>query len=352
MIARGWSRTGSNSFNLPRLLVALLMLGTACLAGCKTQPTEAQLDTWRQETIARNAAALEARAGQSKERSWNLMIQGQTGTGKAVNLNWEQIRSLATTHVLTKEPHHTKDLDTVLDFRGVPISQLLATVGVASNVTEVTFVAFDAFRSTVQLADLQRYPIILAIERNKQLLPRTEGGPIYLVFPHTQYPQLQAQYDNRFWLFYTTHIIVGTESVRVRVGNREFDGATLDRLPQTTVTETVGYKIGWPNSKVKLKGVRVRDVLAAAGISLSGNNRIVIRGKAAIHQDSAKDISLSAKDVQNCDILLATRWGENLQPIPARLGGPVTLAFPSACQRQTTAQYWVTFVEELQVTTP
>jgi len=316
------------------------------------QPTEAQLNGWREETIARNTAALKTRASQTKERPWSLVIQGQTSTGKPVILTWEQIRSLATTHVLTKEPHNTKDLSEVLDFRGMAISQLLDTVGVAPNVTEVTFVDFDSYRSTVQLADLKRYPIILAIERNKQPLPRTEGGPIYLVFPHTQYPKLQTPYGNSFWLFYTTHMIVGTEAVQVQVGDRKFDQATLDRLPQTTMTETVGYKIGWPNSKVKLQGVRVRDVLAAAGISLSGNNRLVIQGKAAIYQDQARAVYLTAKDVETCDILLATRWGENLQPIPARLGGPVTLAFPSACQKQTTAQYWVTFVEKLQVITP
>lgn len=351
MLTKVRSCPGAIPFYLP-WSVATLALGIISLAGCKTQPTEAQLDTWRQETIARNTAVVEARASQTKERPWNLIIEGQTRNGQPLTLDWGKLQSLATTQVLTKEPHHTKDLNAVLDFRGVLVSQLLSTVGVSSQVAEVTFVAFDGFRSTVPLVDLQRYPIILAIERDQQPIPRSEGGPIYLVFPYTQYPQLQPPLRQLDWLFYTTHMIIGTEPVQVRVGQREFNQASLDRLPQTTLTETVGYKLGWPNSKVKLQGVRLRDVLATTGMLRSPSDRVVIRGKAAIHRDSEKPIYLTVKEIQSCDILLATRWGENLQPIPARLGGPVTLAFPSACQRQIPPRYWVTFVEELQIVTP
>ncbi|MBD2388010.1 molybdopterin-dependent oxidoreductase [Cylindrospermum sp. FACHB-282] len=330
--------------NLP---VLPLVTAIICLGGCTNQPTEEQLEIWRNEAIARNAEIVADNAKKNQPMESNLVIQGETATGKSVKFNWQQVGVLANTYVQTTDPNYVIDRNQVFNFRGLPISKLLKEFGHQSNVTEVTFLSDDAYQITVSLADLLTYPIILAIANNGKPINRDQGGPIYLVFPYRQYPEIKQKYDESFWAFYVSNMIVGTEKVQLRVGKRTLNLAALDQLPQVTLTETVGYRIGWPSGKVKLHGVRVRDVLSLAGVQLPTLGEVVVRGKAQVYRSTANPMSFSAADLRECEILLVTRWGEDKQLIPAKLGGPVTLAFSSECKTKTSNIRWVTFVEEL-----
>jgi hypothetical protein len=341
-----------NPPSYPYATIVKLMVVALSLTACRYTPSEAQLQAWHQEAIARNAEQLKERAHQTEQNAWQLWVQGQTKS-PSTPLTWAQLQELATTHVPTPDPNYPADPKAIFDFRGIAVAQLLDRFGIAPNTTpaptEVTFVAFDAFRATLSIADLRRYPIALALERDGKPIPRNQGGPLYLVIPYAQYPELKQKYDAGFWPFYVTHAIVGTEPVRLKIGNRQLDSAAFDKLPQTIIETAVGYKIGWPSGTVTLKGVRLRDALAAADLKLPPNGAVILRGKPPIYRDRNNPIRLSAAAVQNCDLLLATRWGDESQPIPARMGGPVTLAFPSSCPALTGKQRWVTFVEELEV---
>jgi hypothetical protein len=351
----------------------------ASLTGCSDRPTDAELDRLRQEAIARNAAMIMLQDKEPSKRDWLFTVQGQTSTGKPVQLSLSQLDALATTSIWTREPHNTSDPKAIFHFRGVAVSTLIDEFGVAANVTDVTFVARDGFRATVSLADLRQYPIVIALERNNKKIPRSDGGPLYLVFPYTDFPQLQQKYPDRFWAFYLTDMVIGTEPIRLKVGStpqrkspsdrqatkeqsadrqatkeqktvRLFKATDLNKLQQVTIEGTVGYRIGWPADKVKLSGVRVRDAVAAAGLTLPPNSSVIVRGKSPVHRNTASPIRLKVSDVNRCDILLATHWGDDRMPIPAKMGGPVTLALSSDCQTQSDNQRWVTFVEELEVT--
>lgn len=321
------------------------------LTGCNNQPTDANLEQLRQEAVAQNAAMVALQAKKQTAKDWQFVVQGQTATRKPLILNLSQLEDLATTSIWTKEPHNTtySNPNTIFHFRGIAISKLLQQVGVAPNVSDVTFVAHDAYRVTISLADLKKYPIIIALERNKQKISRSDGGPLYLVFPYSQYPQLQQKYPDRFWAFYLTDMVIGTEPIDLKVGKRRLNASALNKLKPITLEETVGYRIGWPVSKVKLSGVRVRDVLNAAGISVPQGKAVIVRGKSPIYRQTTKPIRLEASDLDRCNIILATHWGNNRQPIPAKMGGPVTLALSTACKTQSDDRRWVTFVESLEV---
>ncbi len=321
----------------------------ACLTGCTNQPTPINLEALRQEAIAKNAAMIALHEQEGTKRDWKFVVQGQTKTGKPVQLSWAKLEALAKTSIWTREPHNTSDGNAIQHFRGVAVSTLLDEFGVAPNLTEVTFVARDGFRSTVSIADLRQYPIIIALERNNKRIARSDGGPLYLVFPYSQFPQLQQKYPDRFWAFYLTDMIVGTEPTRLQIGKRLFNAAALNKLPQVTIEGTVGYRIGWPAGKVKLYGVRVRDAVAAAGLKLPKNGSVIVQGKSPVYRDPTNPIRLQASDINRCGILLATHWGDDKIPIPAKMGGPITLALSSVCQSQSDDRRWVTFVENLKV---
>ncbi|WP_199320580.1 molybdopterin-dependent oxidoreductase [Leptolyngbya sp. FACHB-261] len=337
------------------MLAAGILALAGSLQGCRQQPTEVQLATWQQEALMRNAtlAAAHLHNPQTQTQSWRLLVTGQTLRQTPVTLTWQQLQSLATSRVLTQSPLNPTELNAVLDFQGIGVADLLKQVGVKPGVQEVTFVTFDAFRSTVNLDDLQRYPITLALKRNGQFIQRNQGGPVFLVFPYRQYPQLEQVYSDKFWSYYVTHVIVGTEPIQLRLkANQQeyrFEASALAKLPQTSLEEAVEYRLGWPVGKVKLQGVRLRDLLAAAGVSLQASQHVVVRGKAAVDRDLTQPVTLSADAVNRCDLLLATHWGDDRQPIPARLGGPVTLALPHHCVSQNGVKGWMTFVEELEV---
>jgi len=333
-----------------RLLSLALGSVALCLTACSNEPTDAQIEAWRQEAIAQNDQIAAFHTNSKEQQEWHLDIHGQTKNGKSVKLTWQQLQSLATTHVPTTDLNHPANLGEVFDFRGVSVATLLDRFSSADPNPEITFVAFDAFRSTVQQVDARRYPIILALERNGKPLARDEGGPLYLVFPQVQYPELRSKYDDQFWAFYVTDLIIGTEPVKLKVGGQYLDAAALEKLPQVTIETEVNYKIAWPTGKVKLQGVRLRDVLATARVKLPADSAVVVRGKSPIYRNGKNPISLPAAAVQNCNLLLVTRWGENRQLIPAKMGGPLALAYPKDCAVDIPEKRWVTLVEELEVT--
>ncbi|WP_414578962.1 molybdopterin-dependent oxidoreductase [Anabaena sp. CCY 9402-a] len=334
---------------MPAGLYSTLLMAVVYLGGCTYQPSDEQLEVWRQEAIAHNGEIVADNAKNTQETEWNLAIQGETTNGKSVTLNWQQLQDIATTHVKTTDANYVIQPNQVFDFQGVPVSKLLQKFGYQPGVTEVTFIAYNSYQVTVNLEDLIKYPIILAIANNGKPMSRNQGGPIYLVFPQTQYPHMRQQYPQSFWVFYVSNIIVGTEPVRLRVGKQELNLADLETLPQVTISETVGYRSGWPSGKVKLHGVRMRNILDFAKVKLPTAGEVVVQGKRKTHHNNLNPAKLTSADIQNCDILLASKWGDNKQPIPAKMGGPITLAFGSDCQAQTQGWRWVTFVEELVI---
>jgi hypothetical protein len=344
-------KPGKTKITLTGTLIGVVLFTiVAYLSGCSDQPSYAELERWRQDAIARDRAIVALHQKDKTHPNWQFKVQGQTATGKPVVLSLAKLQTLAKTSVWTTDPHHSSDTEAVFHFSGVAISALLDRFGVAPGVTDVTFVAHDAYRSTVSLADLRQYPIILALERDRKKISRSEGGPLYLVFPQRRFPQLEQTYIDRYWAFYVTDMIVGTEAIALRVGERVLDAAALNKLPHITIEEAVGYRLDWPASKVKLYGVRLQDVLAAAGLKLPQRGTVIVRGKSPIYHDPTNPIRIEAEDIKQCNILLATHWGDERVPIPARMGGPVTLAFSSTCQTPSDDRRWVTFVEKLEVT--
>lgn len=210
-------------------------------------------------------------------------------------------------------------------------------------------VAIDGFRATVQIADARRYRMLLAIDADGAPIPRTAGGPIFLVHPFTESgPELREKYPDRFWAFYVTHMVVGTEAPRLDIEGHALDRAALDKLPTTSLDGKVGWKVDWPSDAVHLRGIALVEALAAAGARLPARGRIVIRGKAPIHDDPDQPIAIDVADLEACTPMLAMRWGADEQPIPARLGGPVALAI-APCAAVYADRLWVTFVEHITV---
>ncbi len=328
----------------------IALIAIAVVAACDDRPSDAQLDRWRAEAQAANAAAVEtARTSATEATPWSLGIYGETTGPAPTTVAWAELDQLASFHLHTKSPQNPADPDAIIDFRGVRVRDLLRRFPPAGAATEVTFLAYDAYRSTVQIADIERFDITLAIEADGQPIPRGSGGPIFLVFPHTSQPETQSLYPDRYWGFYITDMIIGTEPAVVDVAGTRMDRVALGKLPTTRFDRRVQFKVHWPSEPVRLRGVTLANLLAAAGITLRDDQYVTVRGKARVQRDPDDPVRFSAADIAACDILLTLEWGLAYEPISAKLGGPAAIAIPPDCDDRYGAKAWVTFVESIEV---
>ena len=170
-------------------LVVGLVLGlgvTAGAAGCERGPGAAELERLHAEAVAANQARLAAHATDDVDAPGrSLTVLGELARPSAT-LDWAALERLGQAHVRTTNPQSPTERGRVVDFRGVLVRDLLDQFAAAPAADEITFVALDGFRSTVPAADLRRYRVLLAIAADGARIERSSGGPIFLVFPHSE----------------------------------------------------------------------------------------------------------------------------------------------------------------------
>lgn len=329
------------------------LLGLVLWGSCtKRAPPEEDLERLRQEAVEANARALAEHPVRDEEAPGRTLTISGDVKEPGAKLEWRELDSMATTHVRTPNPHDMVHRDAIVDYRGVAVADLLERFGAAPAATEVTFVSIDGYRSTIDVADARRWPIALAVAANDAPIDRWHGGPMYAVFPHAEVPESQQRYTGRFWAFYVTDLIVGTEAAKLTVAGNTLDAATIAALPRTTMDSVVAWRIGWPSGAVHLAGVKIVDVLRRAGISVPAGSKLIVRGKAPLHRDPRAPIALASEDLERCGFLLVTHWGGEEEKVPARLGGPIALAVPPTCATRYGERFWIPFVEELAVEAP
>jgi hypothetical protein len=319
-------------------------LALLVMVACQRGPTGAELDRLHDEVVAANAEALKT-AGTALGPGFTLTVSGQIGK-PAGTLAWAELDKMATTTVETinaQNPQRT----TPTKFRGVLVRDVLDRFAASPAASEATMVSVDGFRATVQIADARANRMLLAIEADGKPIANADGGPIFLVHPWSESPEMRARYVDRFWAFYVTHVVVGTEAPRLAVGGKVLDAAALANIPYAMVDEPVGFKVEWPADRVHLRGHALVDVLAAAGVALPPHGQVIVHGKAAKYDDPKNPIAFDVDELARCKPLLAMEWGPDEAPIPARLGGPIALALSPCGDRH--ANDWVTFVERIEV---
>lgn len=324
------------------------VIAALALAACDRRPSSDQLDEWQAQAQAENKRRLAERP-LAAEATDSLAISGAVKT--PTTIAWPELVVMATSHVSTIDPQQPTRT-TPTDFRGVLVRDLLDKVGASADASEVTFVCRDAFRATVDLADARANRMIVAIEADGAGIPLKRGGPIYLAHPWSESPkEFRDKYSDRFWAFYVTNMIVGTEEPALHVGGKVLDRAALEALPVTPFKGVVGWKVDWPSTPVELEGVALTDVLAAAKVALPPHGHVVVKGRAPLHRDPAHPSGVDVDDVDSCRPVLVYAYGPEHKPIPARLGGPLALAMLPCGDRydKDPDHHWVTMVDSIEV---
>jgi len=89
--------------------------------------------------------------------------------------------------------------DGVSTFEGPLLCDLLA--GLGAKGTELRARALNDYVVDIPIADCQRYPVILALKRDGKSLSRRDMGPIWIVYPRDDFPELRLETINARWVW-------------------------------------------------------------------------------------------------------------------------------------------------------
>lgn len=349
-----------------RSAIAVGSIVLAAQLGCSRGPSSSELDQWLEEARAADRAAMAAHGDDDERAGWSLTIVNPDGA--STRIGWPELERMADTIVDTDLPPEGS-VERHARFRVVTLDELLDRVGGSEGHREVTLVAYDGFRATIDVADLEAHPIGLALEADGHPIERASGGPLFTVFPISETPALLDRYSSSWWVFYVTHVLIDTPAPRVRIvdhrPNRDpaphaLDAALLASLPRNRVTMSVGYRTGWPSEPVVLEGVLVRELLETRDLVLEPGDVVRFLTVAPLTRGDTRPTALSADDIMLRPTLLATHWAPEgsadepgaTSPISARLGGPLTLAAPAEVQARLGDRVWLTHVDEIVIEHP
>jgi hypothetical protein len=78
------------------------------------------------------------------------------------------------------------------EFVGPELSTVLAAAGASGKAKEMRFYAIDAYEITIPMTDIAKYRPVMAHTQNGTRLQIVTRGPVFLVYPRDQYPELTA----------------------------------------------------------------------------------------------------------------------------------------------------------------
>lgn len=84
-------------------------------------------------------------------------------------------------------------------FEGVSLDSLMKAVGAKGE--RVVAVALNDYSSEIPIEDFAKYKTILALKRDGEYMPVRDKGPLFVVYPYDENPELKSQkfYSRSVW---------------------------------------------------------------------------------------------------------------------------------------------------------
>ena len=160
-------------------IACILALCLGVLAGCGERITEPEVDTSAPVGVA--------------------LVYGETKIDVTVG-QWEakrtQIKTVDVSLGTTKE----------YEFTGVTLASLMEMAGV-TECTNILVKSSDGWAAEVAPEDAKAYDILITDDYvGGKDIPADAGGPIKMVFPATEHPELNDKYDTWAWQWYVAEI--------------------------------------------------------------------------------------------------------------------------------------------------
>lgn len=85
------------------------------------------------------------------------------------------------------------------DFEGVNLKTLLERVGAFGQTVEA--IALNDYKVDIPAADFARWPVLLAYRMNGELMRVRDKGPLWIVYPQDQFPELRGKEHHSKWVW-------------------------------------------------------------------------------------------------------------------------------------------------------
>ena len=92
-------------------------------------------------------------------------------------------------------------------FEGVRLSSILDRIGVG-KAEILRVMALNEFEHFIPVSDVEKYGVLLAMRMDGKALSRRDKGPIWLVYPRDDFPELQDERQDSKWVWQLTRIEV------------------------------------------------------------------------------------------------------------------------------------------------
>ncbi|MEJ1158331.1 oxidoreductase [Prosthecomicrobium sp. N25] len=123
-----------------------------------------------------------------------LQIDGKLEGGR-LEFSRADLEKLGLTTIRTATPWH----DGVQVFEGVELSRLMQVAKARGETVEVT--ALNRYRSAIPVADFEQFRPILALKRGGEYLQVKDKGPLFVIYPFDDRPELKTEqyYGRAVW---------------------------------------------------------------------------------------------------------------------------------------------------------
>jgi len=176
----------------PPVLCTLALVSVLAVAGCSaaaTPPPYARVS----ESTLETAQPIPVPAGAA-----TLTMTGRiaaTNATDGVELDLATIERIGLIRYTVRDPWLEKDLE----FTGVLVTDLLAAVGASADATSLKITALDDYQVDISLADVKRWPIMLATQTGGAPMSIEDKGPTRIVFPAD--PSIDTVRYKDFWIW-------------------------------------------------------------------------------------------------------------------------------------------------------
>lgn len=103
----------------------------------------------------------------------------------------EELLEMPQTTVVTLNDY----VDDVTSFRGPSLRFLLERLGISQDKT-LNMIALNDFSTEIPASDAFNYNVVLAVLRNGRTMPIRKKGPIWVIYPMDDHPELQSDIYN------------------------------------------------------------------------------------------------------------------------------------------------------------
>lgn len=127
-----------------------------------------------------------------------LSVSGKIGIhnkGSDALFDRSMLESLGQTSFVTTTPWYKG----LTRFDGVPMHMVMQAVAASGD--RITAVALNDYATDIPISDFERYGVLLALKRDGEYMPVRDKGPLFIIYPFDQFPELQTQkyYSRSAW---------------------------------------------------------------------------------------------------------------------------------------------------------